>query len=346
MLKKPGSSPGTIVYTGKRRVQSQIDLLDYNEATIQEKKLKKIEESVPFKERPTVTWLNVTGLNDISIIEKAGKHFGLHPLVLEDIASVNQRTKYEEFDDYLFVVLKMASYNKTSGEVDIEQVSLIVGDNFVITFQEREGDVFEPVRERLRGSRGKIRKKGGDYLAYALMDAVVDNYFTIFEGLGETIEELDTELIENPNPKTLKKVYRLKRELGTLRKSIWPLREVLNSMQKSDSQIIKESTNIYLRDVYDHTIQVMDTIETMRDTVSGMLDIYLSSISNRMNEVMKVLTIIATIFIPLTFIAGIYGMNFDVMPELHVEWAYYAVWGIMLLLGLVMVAYFRKKGWV
>jgi magnesium transporter len=346
MLKKPGSSPGTIVYTGKRRVQSRIDLLDYDEATIQEKKLKKIEESFPFKERPTVTWLNVTGLNDISIIEKVGKHFGLHPLVLEDIASVNQRTKYEEFDDYLFVVLKMASYNKASGEVDIEQVSLIVGDNFVITFQEREGDVFEPVRERLRGSRGKIRKKGGDYLAYALMDAVVDNYFTIFEGLGETIEELDTELIENPNPKTLKRVYRLKRELSTLRKSIWPLREVLNSMQKSDSAIIKESTNIYLRDVYDHTIQVMDTIETMRDTVSGMLDIYLSSISNRMNEVMKVLTIIATIFIPLTFIAGIYGMNFDVMPELHVEWAYYAVWGIMLLLGLVMVAYFRKKGWI
>jgi len=256
------------------------------------------------------------GIHQLDNIEKIGEHFKIHPLVLEDIMNTGQRPKMEDFNDYLFIVLKMLSYDEEENETKTEQVSLILSSKFVISFQESEGDVFDPVRERIRSDRGRIRKMGVDYLAYSLIDAIVDNYFMVLEKIGEKIEDIEDELVKNPTPEVLHTIHRLKRELIFLRKSVWPLREVISRLERWESPLIDKSIDIYLRDVYDHTIQVIDALETFRDMLSGMLDIYLSSLSNRMNEVMKVLTIIATIFIPLTLISSIYEMNFKYMPEL------------------------------
>lgn len=344
--KKPGLPPGTLVHVGKKKIEKpKIRIIDYTEKKFQEKEVKKIEDCFPFKKTPTVTWINIDGLHETEIIEKIGKHFNLHPLLLEDILNTEQRPKIEEFDDHIFIVIKMLYYDEKIKEILIEQISLVFGSNYVISFQEREGDVFNPVRERIRKGK-KIRKMGSDYLAYALIDAVVDHYFAILERLGEIIEDLEGVLISDPKPENLQKIHRLKREMIFLRKSVWPLREVISLLQRTETTLIKKPTKIYLRDVYDHTIQVIDTVETFRDMVSGMLDTYLSSVSNRMNDVMKVLTIIATIFIPLTFIAGIYGMNFQYMPELGIPWAYPAVWLIIVIIALLMLAYFRRKRWL
>ncbi|NIP24216.1 MAG: magnesium/cobalt transporter CorA [Phycisphaerae bacterium] len=352
-LRKTGLPPGTLVYVGEKKVEAvKISYLDYDEQNFQEKQVSKIEECFPFKSTPTVTWINIDGLHDVEIIEKLGKQFELHPLILEDVLHTEQRPKYEDFDKYIFIVLRMLRYNEQIQVVESEQVSLILGTNYVISFQERVGDVFEPIRERLRNAKGRIRKMGPDYLAYALLDAIVDSYFAILEKVGERIESMEEELVSDPTEKTLQQIHTMKREMISLRKSVWPLREVISGVQRSESSIIKESTEIYLRDVYDHTIQIIDTIESFRDMVSGMLDIYLSSISNKMNEVMKVLTIIATIFIPLTFIAGIYGMNFNPekspwnMPELNSYWGYPVVWVVMAVVAVIMLIYFRRKKWL
>jgi len=282
----------------------------------------------------------------VGIIEKIGKHFSIHPLILEDILHTGQRPKMEDFEDYIFLVVKMFYYDEKDDEIKMEQVSLLLGSNFVISFQEREGDIFDPIRERIRNHKGRIRMMKADYLGYALLDTIVDNYFIILEKVGENIENMEEELVTRPTPETLQTIHNLKRELIVLRKSIWPLREVVNSLERGESPLINEATGVYLRDVYDHTIQVIDTIETFRDMVSGMLDIYLSSISNKMNEVMKVLTIIATIFIPLTFVAGIYGMNFEFMPELKWHWGYFAALLVMVAVAVIMVFYFRRKRWL
>lgn len=346
-LKKAGDPPGTLVYVGEKKVEKvRISYIDYDEQNLQEKQISNIEECFPFKTTPTVTWINIDGLHEVEIIEKLGKQFELHPLILEDILHTEQRPKYEDFDKYIFIVLKMLSYNEEFQAVESEQVSLILGDNFVISFQERIGDVFEPIRDRIRNAKGRVRKMGPDYLAYTLTDAIVDSYFAILEKVGEKIESMEEELVSDPTENTLQQIHTMKREMISLRKSVWPLREVISGVQRSESPIIKESTEIYLRDVYDHTIQIIDTIESFRDMVSGMLDIYLSSISNKMNTVMKVLTIIATIFIPLTFVAGIYGMNFEHMPELKWKWAYPGVWIIMLVITVIMLTYFRRKKWL
>jgi len=346
--KKTGLSPGALVHVGKKKIEkARIRIIDYDESQLQEKEAKTIEECFPFKEKPTVTWINIDGLHEVDIIEKIGKHFDVHPLVLEDIVNTGQRPKMEDFDNYLFLVLKMLYWDEDKSEVIAEQLSLILGSNFVISFQERVGDVFEPVRERIRGAKGRIRKMGADYLAYALVDAVVDRYFIILEKLGEKIEVMEEELVAHPSPETLQTIHTLKRELIFLRKSVWPLRELISGLERGESDLIQKSTHIFLRDVYDHTIQVIDTIETFRDMVSGMLDIYLSSVSNKMNEVMKVLTIIATIFIPLTFVAGIYGMNFEFMPELKWHWFYPEVfWIAMAIIAGLMLLYFRRKRWL
>ena len=345
--KKAGLPPGTLVFDGERRVErTRITLFDYDGSRLQEKEAERIEECFPLKDEPTVTWINIDGVHEVENVEKIGGHFGIHPLVQEDIVHIGQRPKMEDFDEYLFIVIKMLFYDDGKEEVTAEQVSLVVGENYVISFQEREGDVFEPVRERLRNGKGRIVKQGADYLAYALLDAIVDSYFAILEKTGDRIESLEEELITNPGPGTVGIIQRMKREMVFLRKSVWPLREVISGLERDESSIIRESTHVYLRDVYDHTIQVIDTVETLRDMIGGMLDIYLSSVSNRMNEVMKVLTIIATIFIPLTFIAGIYGMNFEHMPELRVPWAYPAVWGVMCAVGILMLIYFRRKRWL
>jgi len=345
--KKLGLPPGTLVFEGEQKVdKARITLIDYDEANFQEKEVEKIEDCFPFKDEPTVTWINVDGLHDIELVEKLGKHFDIHPLVLEDIVSVGQRPKMDDFDDYIFVVLKMLSYDEKSGDLLSEQVSLLVGPNFVISFQEREGDVFDSIRQRIRNKKGRIVKRGADYLAYALLDVVVDNYFYILEKVGDRVEVMDEVIVENPDPENLQEIQAMKSEMIFLRKSVWPLREVISGLERSESKLIKKSTDIYLRDVYDHTIQVIDTIETLRDMISGLLDIYMSSISNRMNEVMKVLTIIATIFIPITFIAGIYGMNFEYMPELKFAWAYPVVWFVIIVVIAGMVTYFKRKRWL
>jgi len=345
--KKIGLPPGTLVFVGERKVEkAKISIIDYEETRLEEKETVTIEECFPFKDTPTVTWINIDGIHDVENIQKIGKQFELHPLILEDIMNTDQRPKTEDFGHYMYIVLKMLYYDKKVNETQVEQASLILGENFVISFQEREGDIFEPIRERVRKGKGRIRKMGADYLAYALMDAVVDNYFLILERHGELLEELEDRVVMDPRPETMREIHQLKREMIFLRRSVWPLREVINSLERGESSLIHKTSRVYLRDVYDHTIQVIDTVETYRDMLSGMHDTYLSSISNRMNEVMKVLTIIATIFIPLTFIAGIYGMNFDFMPELKWRWAYFSVWGVIVAVTVLMVFYFKRKKWL
>jgi magnesium transporter len=348
-----GLPPGSLVHIGEKKTgKVKITIIDYDEKHFEEKEVEKVEECFPFKEKPTVTWINVDGVHQVDIIEKVGKHFGLHPLVLEDIVNTGQRPKMEDFEDYIFIVLKMLYHSEKDDEIKAEQISLILGKNFVLSFQETEGDVFNFVRERIKNSKGRIRKVGADYLIYALLDAIVDNYFIILEKIGEKVEVMEEELVSNPIPETLQAIHNMKREMIFLRKSVWPLREVISGLQRGESKLMHKSTNIYLRDMYDHTIQVIDTVETFRDMISGMLDIYMSSVSNKMNEVMKVLTIFAAIFIPLTFVAGVYGMNFNPeaspfnMPELGWQWGYPMVWIIMIAVATTMLIYFKRKKWL
>lgn len=345
--KKAGLPPGTLVHIGEKKVENaRITYLDYNEQSFQEEQPSNIEECFPFKETPTVTWINIDGIHEVSIIEKLGDRFDLHPLILEDILHTAQRPKFEDYDNHLFIVLKMLRCAGERRHVQSEQVSIVVGRNFVISFQESIGDVFEPVRDRIRKARGRIRKMGPDYLAYSLLDAVVDGYFSVLETTGEKIESLEEQLAKEPTDRIPQRIHSLKREMIFLRKSIWPLRELISNLQRSESALISEQTGIYLRDVYDHAIQVIDTVESYRDIVSSLLDIYLSSISNRMNSVMKVLTIIATTFIPLTFVAGVYGMNFKYMPELEWRWGYALALLVMLAIAAGMIVYFRKRKWL
>jgi len=344
---KSGLPPGALIHIGEKKVElAKIRILDYDEIQYEEKEAQTIEECFPFKDKPTITWINIDGLHQVDIIEKIGKNLDFHPLLLEDILNTEQRPKIEDFDTHIYLVLKMLYYDDKTNEINSEQVSIIFGQNYVISFQEKEVDVFNPIRERIRTGKGRVRKMGADHLAYSLIDAIVDGYFLILEKLGENIEDVEEKMIANPTPETLHAIHRLKRKMISLRKSVWPLREVVSAIERSDSTLIQGSTRIYLKDVYDHTIQVIDTVETYRDVLSGMLDIYLSSISNKMNEIMKVLTIIATIFIPLTFIAGVYGMNFEYMPELKWKWGYPAIWSVMLTVGISMLFYFRKKKWL
>ncbi len=324
----------------------KITIIDYDESSFQEKEADKIEECFPFKDTPTKTWINIDGVHQLDIIEKIGKHFDLHPLLLEDIVHTEQRPKMEDFDKYIFVVLKMLDYDDTKHQIKTEQLSLILGLNYVISFQETEGDVFNGVRERIRNGKGRIRKMHSDYLVYALIDSIVDHHFVIMEKLGEKIADIEDELVSEPNMATVQMIHNLKREMIFLRKSVWPLRELVNNLEKSESKLINKATLRFIRDVYDHTIQIIDTVETYRDMLSGMLDIYLSSISNRMNEVMKVLTIISTIFIPLTFIVGIYGMNFAYMPELQWSMGYPAILVSMLGITIIMLFYFKRRRWL
>jgi len=345
-FKKVGLPPGTLVHIGNKRIEKvKITIIDYDEKHFQEKEVKSAEECFPYKDKSTITWINIDGVHEIKVIEEIGKHFNLHPLILEDIVDTDQRPKIKDFGNYIFIILKMLYYDETDNEMKVEQVSLVLGKNYVISFQEREGDVFDAIRERNRNNIGRIRKLGADYLVYSLIDAIVDNYFTIIEKLDEEIENLEDKVIIQPNPSNVQAIHKLKRDLIFLRKSVWPLREVISFLEKGESPLVLESTNIYLRDVYGHTIQVMDTVETLRDIISGILDIYLSSINTRMNEIMKILTIIATIFIPLTFITGIYGMNFQYMPEIKWFWGYPAVLSIMVAIGIGMLIYFKRKKW-
>lgn len=344
---KAGLPPGTLVHIGERKVESaKITLFDYDRDRFEEKGIRTVHEALPFRDSPTVTWINVDGLHEVDILRELGEGFGLHPLVIEDILNTDNRPKAEDYGEYIFLILNELSLDPATHIVSKEQISLVCGRNFVLSFQEKEGDVFDPIRDRIRTNKGRVRKMGADYLAYALIDAIVDNYFLVLESLGEKIEILEDRLVENPTREASHEIHMLKREMITLRKSVWPLREVVNALQRSESPLIQAETGLYLRDVYDHTIQVIDTIETFRDMLSGMLDIYLTSVSNRMNEVMKVLTIIATIFIPLTFLVGVYGMNFEYMPELRWRWGYPLVWAVMIFVAGWMLYLFRRKQWL
>ena len=344
---KAGMSPGIVVHVGEQKIETaRITLMSYDPARLEEKELTRIEESFAYKDTPPVSWINIDGLHEVELIEKIGTHFNIHPLTQEDIVNTGQRPKVEDFEEYVYVVFKMLKFDDTTGHINSEQVSLILGPHYLLSFQEAEGDVFSFVRERIHRGRGRIRRSGPDYLAYALMDAVVDHYFLILEKMGERIEHLEEQLHVQPTPEILQAVYDLKRELIYFRKQVWPMREVLSAWQKAESALVQEANTVFIRDVHDHTIQVIDTIESFRDIISGMMDLYLSTVRNKMNEVMKVLTIMATIFIPLTFVAGIYGMNFKFMPELEWKWSYPLLWVLLIVIFSGMVFYFKRKKWL
>ncbi|RME31356.1 MAG: magnesium and cobalt transport protein CorA [Candidatus Zixiibacteriota bacterium] len=342
---KAGLPPGTVVLVGARTEPTRITLLDYDEQNVDVRELFKVEEAFPFRQTPTVSWLNLTGLKDVSAIEKIGTEFGLHPLTLEDIVHLNQRPKVEVYDNYVFVVIKMMRVVSGARELDIEQVSIVIGENFVLTFQEREGDVLDPLRVRITKGKGRIRRYGADYLGYAILDAIVDQYFGVIEEFEEMLESLDDLVLGATESRVPAELHSLRSNLLILRKYIPPLREVVSTLIRTADGIIKEATLPYLRDLHDHVFRITESLDFLREGISGLRETYLSDVSNRMNAVMKVLTVIATIFIPLTFIVGVYGMNFEYMPELKFRWGYFVVWIVMLVIAGAMVGYFRKKNW-
>ncbi len=344
--KKPGLPPGTMVHTGKKhRENINIQLANYTSQNYENVTLHNIEEAKSFIDKPGTTWMNISGVHDINVLQKLGLHFDIHPLVLEDIVNTIQRPKLETFDKYLYVVIRSLNFNKDN-EVESEQVSLVLFSNILFSFQEGRQEVFKPIYDRLTVDDSRIRKLGTDYLMYALMDCIVDQYFTVLDKLGDKIEELEDAIMDNPDQKALHDIQQIRRELIYFRKAVWPLRDVLNSLYRDESKLIDPAMRIYLRDVYDHTIHIIDSIENYRDMVMSLVDTYMSGVSNRMNEVMKVLTIIATIFIPLTFIAGVYGMNFNYMPELKMHWGYPITLVIMFLISIFMLIFFRRKKWL
>jgi magnesium transporter len=340
---KQGQAPGTVMFTGEQKMESSIlSLISYTPEVFNETTDLELERLSTFASDKT-SWLNLDGVHDTSLIEHLGRHFNLHPLTLEDIASTQQRPKIEFFDDYVYVVLRMLHLSD-KGTLQNEQISIILGKHFVLTLQEIPGDLFEPVRKRLRTNKGRIRKLGADYLFYALIDAIVDAYFIVLESYGERIEALEDQILHY-DKQVIEQLSSLKRETLLLRKTIWPLRELLSSLHREESPLMSNEVLTFFRDVQDHSIQVIDTIEIFRELLSSIHDVHLSNMSYRMNEVMKVLTIISTIFIPLSFLVGVYGMNFKVMPELEWQYGYFGVWGIILFVAISMVFYFRRKKW-
>jgi magnesium transporter len=345
--RKAGLPPGSLIYTGDQiEVKTRITIVDYDEKQVQTREITSWAECPVLANQPGVTWINVSGIAHVGNLERLGECFKLHPLVLEDILNVDQRPKVEDYDDYLYIVIKAINSQPESEEIATEQISLILGPNFVLSFHENDSDLFGPVRERIVTAKGRIRKGGADYLAYTLMDLIVDQYFVILEQFGDQVEFLEDEVVGRAVPATLQTVHRFKNEMILLRRSLWPLREVIARLERRESPLIFDATSVYFKDVYDHVIIAIDTVETYRDILSGLLDIYLSSVSNRLNEIMKVLTLFASIFMPLTFLAGVYGMNFKYMPELEWHYGYFVCWAIMILLGGAMVLYFRKRKWI
>jgi len=345
---KTGLPPGTLMHIGEETTTPVgIEAFFYNDAGYEERSFESFEECAQAISPEKIAWINIIGIHRPDIIEEVGKRFDLHPLLLEDVLNTEQRTKLEDYEQYIFIALKMLRY--VHEELDVEHVSLVQGKTFVLSFQERHGDVFDSIRDRIRTGKGRIRKQGADFLAYALIDTIVDNYFSIMEHMSDDIEILDSAITDGNDGNTTYMLHRLnalKRELIFLRKSIWPIRDVANGFEKVDSNLISSTILPYYRDVYDHTIQVIDSLETFRDILNSMHDTYISTISNRMNEVMKVLTIISTLFMPLSFLAGLYGMNFRYMPELEWTWGYYAVLVVMCGVAGTMITFFRSKKWL
>ncbi|MCL2149939.1 MAG: magnesium/cobalt transporter CorA [Dehalococcoidia bacterium] len=343
---KSGLPPGSLIHIGEdQNADGCITVIDYAPAEFTEKTFTHVEECFTYRDKASTTWINVDGLHKTEVIGKLGTHFGLHPLIQEDILNTEQRPKTEDYGSYLYIILRMLAYDQKNRGITSKQVSLVLGQGFVISFQEAQDTTWNPVRERIRNNKGLTRKIGADYLAYSLMDAIVDNYFAMMEKLGEYVEDVEDELITAPSEATLKTVRDLKREMITIRKAVWPLRDMVRVLQDTDNPLITPTTKIYLRDIYDHAIQVIDNIESTREIISGMLDVYFSSASNRLNEIVKVLTILSAIFIPLTFIAGVYGMNFDFMPELNQPYGYPIVLVFMAMIAAGLIIYFKHKKW-
>ncbi len=347
----PGSVPGTL-RIGPNAPPPVIVLIDYNEENAVRLQIDTPEECAPYLDTESVSWVDVKGLGSEDILQRLGHVFSLHPLVLEDVVNVPQRPKVEEYEDQLLIVARMVVLKRSGQGFYSEQVSFILGQHYLLTVQEEpDHDCFDVVRDRIRTAKGTIRKRNADYLAYTLVDAIIDGFFPILEVYGESIEDLEDEVVETPSRQTLEKIHNVRRELLMLRRSIWPLRDAINCLIRDESDLISDDVKIYLRDCYDHTIQVLDMVETYRELASSLMDVYLSSVSNRMNEIMKVLTVISTIFIPLTFIVGVYGMNFNPekspfnMPELDWYWGYPLCWMGMLAIAFSLVYYFKRKGW-
>jgi magnesium transporter len=345
-LETMGLPPGSLVHTGERKEEREVvTLVSFSDKTFSMREVNPGDVPGPDFDPSTVQWVNVEGLHDIGVLESIGSRFGLHRLVMEDILNTGQRPKLEDYGGYAYAVAKVISYDGKTGEISSEQESFVLGEGFLLTFGERRAEAFAPVLERLKNDVGRIRKMGADYLLHALLDIVVDGYFVALEDIGERIEYAEDELVDKPTSGTLREIYNLKRSLLFLHRAVWPFREVVGALQRGGTKLVRDETGVYLRDLYDHAIQVMDITDTQRDILSSMLDIYLSSASNRMNEIMKVLTIISTVFIPLTFIVGVYGMNLPNMPEYHIRWIYPAVWVVMVAIAGAMLYYFKRRKW-
>ena len=345
--KKIGVSPGSLIYVGDKTDEPvKISVIAYDEQKVSEAADVKVESLLQHRDDSAVTWINVSGIHNMEVIDKIGKIFHLHPLLLEDIANTQHRAKIDDYEDYLFIVLKMIFSEPDSTLLQFEHVCIVLGRGFLISFQEREGDVFASVRERIQKGKGRIRKSGAGYLAYALMDMIVDHYFLVLEQLGDDIETLQQEALERPTRKTLAAIHAARHQVVHLRKSVWPLREMMSGLLRGESGLIEDYVLLYLQDVYDHVIQVIDTIETYRDLLAGILDSYMSSVSQKMNETMKVLTVMATLFIPLTFFAGVYGMNFTYMPELDWRYGYPVFWILTMVIFVSMIIWFKTRKWL
>lgn len=343
-LNKP---PGTVAYVGRKEsAEIKLEVIDYNKDSYERFVFDNVEPSFNFENEERITWINVDGLSNTAEIEKVGKYYNLHPLIIEDIVNTNQRPKIDEYPDYLFIVAKML-YHKENGALEHEHISIVIGSDYVLTFQEADGDVFDGIRERLTNSKGRLRNNGSDYLVFALLDSIIDNYFVVIEEISDKIEALEEQLFTTqPSDDITFEIQELKRTVLRIRRAVFPLREVISRLEKTDNTLIQEKTLNYIRDLYDHIIQVSENIEIYREMTWGLMDMYMTTISNKMNEVMKVLTIMASIFIPLTFMAGIYGMNFEYMPELQWKYSYYVLWGLMILVFLGMIVYFKRKKWL
>lgn len=342
-----GAAPGTVEFVGPRKVERMtLQAMAMDPQHCDEHDLADVDAALPVRDAGQLTWLNIEGLHDTDGLRRLGDHFGLHPLVQEDIVNTHQRPKLEDYEDYVYLVCRMITYDETRGGLSSEQVSLVIGPRWLLTFQEQPGDVFDGVRHRIRQGKGRIRTAGAAYLAYALLDAVVDSYFVVIESMGERIEELEEALLEAPEQSYLAAIHGLKREMILLRRAVWPLREVAAGLERGDSPLVQKASRVFYRDLYDHTIQVAEAVESYRDILTGLQDLYLSSVSNRMNEVIKVLTVIGTLFIPLTFLVGVYGMNFHYMPELAWKWSY-PLFGL-LCVGVAggMLTWLKRRGWL
>lgn len=340
--------PGSLVHVGDvPETASRMTLMNYSREKIEQAEFKSIEQILKYKTSASITWVIIEGLTNVDAIEAIGVNFGIHDLVLEDILNTHQRPKFEEHDDYLYIVLKCLLHEDDQFSVKYEQISILLLKNFVFVFKEKTDDLFLPLQQRIINSKGRFRELGADFLTYTILDNIVDQNFILLDGLDEAVTRLEDSLLASePSKNTLNNIQRLKREIISIRRHVSPVRELMAAMLRSESELIDEKTHIYLRDVSDHVIRVIEAVELYRDILNGLLDIYLSTVSNKMNEVMKVLTVFASIFIPLTFIAGIYGMNFEYMPELKWKWAYPILWIAFVTIPVVLLIYFKKKKWL